>query len=81
MRNATTPNTIPTGTAQRRTFFGGAGRPARAVTTGILVTVRAGREAARNVATTARTIAMTITSHGSWNMPITWCALASTCGR
>ncbi len=24
---------------------------------------------------------MAITSHGSWNMPIMWCALASTCGR
>ena len=48
---------------------------------GILVIGRAGREAATNVASTARTIATAITSHGSWNTPITWCALVSRRGR
>jgi hypothetical protein len=59
------------GTAERCTRFGGAGRPDSAATMGSRVMDRAGREAARNVASTARTMATTITSHGSWNTPIT----------
>ncbi len=48
---------------------------------GTLVIARAGREAATNVAATASTIATAITSHGSWNIPIRWWALASRRGR
>ncbi len=59
------------GTAERCTRFGGAGRPDRAVMMGIRVMARAGREAAKNVASTARTNAAPITAHGSWNTPIT----------
>ena len=67
--------------AERRTRLGGAGRPDRAVTTGILVMARAGRDAATNAATTARTSASTITSQGRLNTPITWWALVSSSGR
>jgi hypothetical protein len=42
MTNRTTP-----GSAERCTCFGGAGRPDRAATIGILVIERAGREAAK----------------------------------
>src|SRR5215467_7501701 len=73
---ATTP-----GTAERCTCFGGAGLPDRAATIGTLVTERAGRDAAKYVARTARPIAGTITTHGSWKVPITWWALDSTLGR
>ena len=48
---------------------------------GILVIERAGREAAKKVATTASTMAGTITTHGSANAPITWWALISSRGR
>ena len=48
---------------------------------GILVMARAGREAPKYVAATARTIARTITSHGRLNTPITWWALVSRTGR
>ena len=61
--------------------LGGAGRPDRAVTTGILVMARAGRDAATNVATTARASASPITGHGRLNTPITWWALVSSSGR
>ena len=44
---AATTNRITPGSAERCTCFGGAGRPDRAATTGILVTARAGREAAK----------------------------------
>ena len=30
---------------------------------------------------TARTIEMTMTVHGIWNVPIAWSALISACGR
>ena len=43
---ATTKRTTP-GSAERCTCLGGAGRPDRAATMGILVTERAGREAAK----------------------------------
>ena len=43
---ATTNRTTP-GSAERCTCFGGAGRPDRAATMGILVIARAGREAAK----------------------------------
>ena len=29
----------------------------------------------------ARAIEMPMTVHGSWNTPMTWCALFSACGR
>ena len=51
------------------------------MTIGTLVMARAGREAARKVATTASAIAGPMTTHGSWNGPITWWASASTRGR
>jgi hypothetical protein len=79
-KKATTRKTRP-GRAERCTCFGGAGLPDRAATIGILVTVWAGRAAARDVATTASTIATATTTHGSANAPITWWALDSIRGR
>ena len=63
--NRTTP-----GIAERRTCFGGAGRPDSAATMGILVIERAGRAAAKYVATTASAIAGPTTFHGTANVPI-----------
>src|SRR5258708_3005525 len=77
---ATIRRTTP-GTAERGTWVGGAGIPDRAVTIGTLVMERAGREAAKYVASTARPMAGPITTHGSWKVPITWWALDSTLGR
>ncbi len=76
MTSAITP-----GTNERRIWRGGAGRPARALTTGTRVMARAGWPAAKNVATTARTIETRITVHGSANVGMRWCALCSLCGR
>src|SRR5690348_3251130 len=78
--NAATRRTRP-GRAERRTRLGGAGRPDRAATMGTLAIERAGRDAAKYAATTARTIARTITSHGRLNTPIRWWALVSRIGR
>ena len=72
---------MPTGTARWRVFLGAGGRPASAATIGVLAIALAGREAAKYVAATARTMEMPMTVHGSWNAPITWCALFSACGR
>ncbi len=69
------------GRAERWTCLGGAGRPDRAATVDILVMARAGREAAKNVASTASASAGPITTHGSANAPIRWCALCSAVGR
>ncbi len=46
-RAAATTNRTTPGMAERCTCFGGAGRPDRAATRGILVIERAGREAAK----------------------------------
>ena len=63
MTSAITP-----GTNERWIWRGGAGRPARALTTGTRVMARAGWPAAKKVATTASTIATTITVHGRANI-------------
>ncbi len=55
------------GIAERWTCLGGAGRPDSAATMDSLVTARAGRAAAKYVATTARAMAGPITTHGSAN--------------
>ena len=80
MKNPTTRAITP-GTNERWICRGGAGRPARALTTGTRVMARAGWPAAKKVATTARHIATTITVHGRANIGIRWCALCSLCGR
>ncbi len=69
-RTAAPASTTRPGSAERWTCLGGAGRPDRAVTTGILVIDQAGRAAAKYVATTARPMATPITVHGSWKAPI-----------
>ena len=78
--NAMTKKTTP-GTTEKRTFLGGIGRPESASCTGTVATVLAGRRAARYVATMASPIAGPITIQGSWNVPITWCAVPSIVGR
>ncbi len=80
MKNPMTSAITP-GTNERWIWRGGAGRPARALTTGTRVMARAGWPAAKKVATTASTIATTITVHGRANIGMRWCALCSLCGR
>ena len=65
----TTPsaNTTMPGPTERRSAFGAAGRPDSAATMDSLVTARAGRAAAKYVATTASAMAGPITTHGSAN--------------
>ena len=69
------------GSAERWIWRGGAGRPDSAWTIGTLVIARAGRDAAKNAATTASTIAATTTVHESASTPMTWCELCSRLGR
>ena len=76
-----TASRMTPGITERCICLGGAGRPDRAATRGILVIERAGRAAAKYVATTASAIAGPITIHGSANAPIRWCASASAVGR
>ena len=75
------PSAITPGMNERWIWRGGAGRPAKAETTGSRVMARAGQLAATKVAMTASTIAGTITSHGNASMGMRWCALCSLCGR
>ena len=67
--------------AERWICRGGAGRPESAVTMGTLVIDRAGREAARYVATMATIMLGMITAHGRVKAPIRWWELDSACGR
>ena len=69
------------GMAERWICRGGEGRPESAVTMGTLVIDRAGREAAKYVATMATIMPGMITAHGRAKTPIRWWALGSTCGR
>ena len=66
-----TPMQIRPGMADLRTFFGGAGRPDSAVTTGTRDMALAGRDAANQVASTASPMAGPITAQGSANGAIT----------
>jgi hypothetical protein len=69
------------GTAERRTWRGGAGRPERAAMIGTRVMARAGREAAKKAATTESTMAAATTNQGRAKVPMTWWAFCSRLGR
>src|SRR6202046_2797505 len=79
-KKAITTATKP-GTTERCTALGGAGCPDRALTTGILVTARAGRDAAKYVAAMAKIIETMMMVQGKANAPMRGCELDSACGR
>ena len=69
------------GTAERVTFFGGAGRAARESRTLRRVTARPGRRDASTGVMNARTSAAAVGTAGSALSATTWWLLASRCGR
>ena len=69
-RNEITRSTIPVGSTRRPAFLSAGGRPDSAATTGTREICRAGLEAAKYVASSARTMETMMTAQGSWKIPI-----------